>query len=538
MSPEERPGWAPARPAPDVAVWEADRRGSDGTATEPRRDGDEAPAVDGAGQPGRGQAVPGPRRPAWWRRASRGRRLALGYAALLLAAALPAALLAPGQPGYGAESPWRGVETVDLRQEPTTGWSVALAETLAPGFRPACLRFPTATVDTGRVLVSAGPGWTYGFANDAGCGSETTGVGSRLALLDTERGAFSWVHDVADDAARLGLDGPVDVVAASLAGDTGLVVVRVVAGERAVLLTLALADGTTVGASEPRATTETDRFQAAGTVVVTGRQPAAGARYSYELRDVRDLRRVTWAGRGTTSGTVLALDDRLVVATPEGTLQVDPTSGVARPWGTRLDELSGHLVHDGLLIGPTGAGGGVTARGADGEVRWRSPAGVRGTLDEGRSCLLVSDVDRDRLTCLSWTTGRATWSREGLGATGAAGVVGQTDDRVYASSSAPGDRPLEVQALDGATGRTLTRFDLPNGAVLAAVGRTVGYALAYGSSGGRSTVVAYDLASGERLWTHTGQLQVSIWAGHPVDVDVEGRAGELAAPEARVVPGG
>jgi hypothetical protein len=543
VSTERRPAWVPARPDRDVAVWETaregDRRGpahpAEGGA--PEREGDEPAPEDDLGRTGPRRAAGGRRRPAWWTRASRGRRLALAYGALALAAVLPAALLTPGQPGYGADAPWQGVATVDLREAPTTGWSVALAETLAPGSRPACLRFPTATVGSGRVLVSAGAGWTYGFANDAGCGSETTGVGSRLALLDTDRGDFAWVHDLADDATRLGLEGPVDVAAASLAGDTGLVVVRVVAGEQAVLLTLSIDDGRTVGSSAATATTENDRFEASGTVVATGSQPTPGVRYRYELRDVRDLTRVTWAGLGTTNGTVLALDDRLVVATPDGTVQVDAASGVARPWGSRLDRLTGHLVHEGSLIGPSGAAGGVTARSADGSVRWRSPGDVRGALDEGRSCLLVTDVTRDRLTCLSWRTGEVTWTRSGLGSTGAAGVVGQTDDRVYATSSSAGDGPLEVEALDGATGRTLARFDLPTGAVLAAVGRTVGYALAYGSSGGRSTVVAVDLATGERLWTHTGQLQVAIWAGHPVDVDVEGRADELTVPEARVVPG-
>lgn len=543
MSPGAGSPWQPAPPGDASVVWEEAASG----APRPHRDADaEAAAEAAAMEPStpRAGSSPGgrPRRVGpvvrAWRRASPGRLLLVGYVAVAVVAAVVTALLGPGQPHYGAETPWRGVATTDIRTEPSGGgWAVDLADTLAPGSRPACLRFPTATVSPGRVLVSAAPGWTYGFANDSGCGSETTGIGSRLALLDTDAGRFEWVHDVADDARQLGLEGPVDVASASLAGDTGLVVVRVVAGADAVLLSLSATTGRTEGRSAPQRTTESDRFEASGTVVVTSRQPSPGERYEHELRDARDLSRVTWSGRGTTAGLVLALPDRLVVSTPDGSVQVDARSGEASAWGTRLDDLSGHLVHDDLLVGPSEDGAGVTARSPDGTVRWRSDPTVAGTLAETRACLVATDVTADRVTCLSWETGDVVWTRDDLGTTAARGLAGQTDDRVYATSTSAGDGPLDVLALDGATGRTSAHFELPTGAVLAAAGRTVAYALAYGSSGGRSTVVAVDLETGERLWTHTGQLQVSVWAGRPVDIDVDGRANQLTAPEARVVPG-
>jgi outer membrane protein assembly factor BamB len=95
-----------------------------------------------------------------------------------------------------------------------------------------------------------------------------------------------------------------------------------------------------------------------------------------------------------------------------------------------------------------------------------------------------------------------------------------------------------VRALDGSTGSAGARVSLPDGAVLAAAGRTVGYALAYGSSGGRSTLVAFDLSSGRTLWQHAAQLQVYAWSGRLVDVDVDGVARELVSPERLAVPTG
>lgn len=89
-----------------------------------------------------------------------------------------AVALTPGQPGYGGERPWRGVAVDDLRELPTaTGWSVDLGAVLAPGSPAECLRFRDEPVDDSRVLLRAAGAWTYGFANDADCGSATSAWG-------------------------------------------------------------------------------------------------------------------------------------------------------------------------------------------------------------------------------------------------------------------------------------------------------------------------------------------------------------------------
>jgi hypothetical protein len=50
--------------------------------------------------------------------------------------------------------------------------------------------------------------------------------------------------------------------------------------------------------------------------------------------------------------------------------------------------------------------------------------------------------------------------------------------------------------------------------------------------------VAFDLSSGRPLWQHAAQLQVYAWAGRLVDVDVDGVARELVAPDRVVVQPG
>jgi outer membrane protein assembly factor BamB len=71
--------------------------------------------------------------------------------------------------------------------------------------------------------------------------------------------------------------------------------------------------------------------------------------------------------------------------------------------------------------------------------------------------------------------------------------------------------------------------------VVVAASRTVGYALAFGSSGGRSTLVGFDLATGETLWSFAGQLQIGTWAGRFVEVDVDGVARLLEVTARNVV---
>ncbi len=531
-APDDR--WLPARPGASV-VWERPATPPSGVPREGRAP-EEARAghPDEPAPPAASRAVPG-RVARRWRRLSPGRRLGVGYLALLAVAALVAGALAPGQPVYGGLSPWQGAGTVDLREAPTaSGWTADLAGALAPGAPALCLRFPSRPVgDDGLVLVRAAAAWTYGFANDAGCGSDTRSVGSRIGLLDTRDGRMVWVHDVRDDLDGLDdLDGA-EVASASVVDDGGAperVLLRAAGGGRARLVALDPATGAVVDASAPWTTTDAEQFQAEGHVVLTGRQPSAGGAWRWEVRAADDLGQVSWRGAGTTTGVVLALPDRALVSTPEGTLQVDPGTGRARAWGARLDALAAPVVHDDLIVSTTGRAGGFTAVDHEGRTRWVSDPSVRGAASAARSCLAVTDVADDRVSCVDWRTGATRWTRTGLGAVGVDGLPGQTDEAVFASGSSGDDGTTTLRVLDGEDGAATAVARLPRGAVPVATGRTVGYALAYGSSGGRSTVVAFDRSSGDRLWVYAGRLQVSFWGGGLVDVDVDGVAHELTGP--------
>ncbi|WAC50945.1 PQQ-binding-like beta-propeller repeat protein [Frigoribacterium sp. SL97] len=173
---------------------------------------------------------------------------------------------------------------------------------------------------------------------------------------------------------------------------------------------------------------------------------------------------------------------------------------------------------------------------ADGERLWSSDRDVRGGYSVTRSCLAVTDVRAQTVTCLDLATGDVRWTDPASSSSAVDGLPGQTDDRVFATATAAGPGPVVVRALDGSSGSAGARLSLPDGAVLAAAGRTVGYALAYGTSGGRSTLVAFDLSSGRALWEHAAELQVYAWAGRLVDVDVEGVARVLVSPERLAVP--
>ncbi|KQS22625.1 hypothetical protein [Frigoribacterium sp. Leaf186] len=474
-----------------------------------------------------------------------GRRLTGVYAALALAAIATTVVVAPTQPEYGGDGPWQGIAVDDLRQQPTTtGWRVDLRAALAPGAPPECLRYRSTPVDQGLALVSAAGAWTYGFANDGDCATPTQGVGTRIGALDVDRGAFRWVHDVADDFHELGLTGPALVSSVSTVEGAGLVLVRASVDGEQVLTTLSTETGRPVDVVSTGSAGDGDQFQTAGAVVVTGRQQGVGGVYRYELRDARDLGRVVWSGAASTAGIALALSDRVVVARADGSVQVDLATGVERAWSARLDRLVGYVVHDDVVYAPRG--GAATGRGdagfvaltAGGERLWSSDRDVRGGYSVTRTCLAVTDVRSRTVTCLDLATGEVRWRDPASSSSAVDGLPGQTDDRVFATATAAGPGPVVVRALDGATGSAGARVSLPDGAVLAAAGRTVGYALAYGSSGGRSTLVAFDLSSGRPLWQHAAQLQVYAWAGRLVDVDVDGVARELVAPDRVAVPPG
>ncbi|BDZ51222.1 hypothetical protein GCM10025867_34630 [Frondihabitans sucicola] len=149
---------------------------------------------------------------------------------------------------------------------------------------------------------------------------------------------------------------------------------------------------------------------------------------------------------------------------------------------------------------------------------------LRGSYSLTRSCLAVTNHDGNRLTCLDYRTGEALWTQD-IGTFSYAGsALGQQSDDIYTVSTTDKAR---VVAIDGKTGRQRFSADVPAGSYVVAAGHTVAYALAYGISGSRSSVIALDVSSGKRLWTHSSQLQLSLWGGHLIDVGMDGLARRL-----------
>jgi outer membrane protein assembly factor BamB len=130
------------------------------------------------------------------------------------------------------------------------------------------------------------------------------------------------------------------------------------------------------------------------------------------------------------------------------------------------------------------------------------------------------------LTCLDYRTGKPLWSRSVGSASSVSGAVGQRSDDVFV---VPTSGQARVEALDGATGRPRFSEAVPSGSRLVAAGHTVGYALSYGITGAQSNVTALDLATGRRLWSHSSEVQLSIWGGHLIDVGMDGLARRLVS---------
>jgi len=496
-------------------------------------------------------------------------RVAASAGALLLAGAVLAAAAAV-QPRYGEGAPLGGTAVEDLREAPVAvGPGVDLADALAPGVPPECLRWTSTTVSEGLAVVRGAGAWSYGAANDGDCATAEATVGDRVGLLDLDAGALRWVHDAADDLAATGgvrVDGADDVDVWAPPG-TGLVLLRVDDGDRVVLVTLDRASGRVVERVPAGPVGDGARTLVEGPLVALASRGDGDPAWAFELRDVRTLGRVAWSGTGDAEGTALALADRLVVDRAGGTVQVDLATGAESAWGSRLDDLEElRQVDDGLVAlrssGPRADvrsadareadgqgtdGGGTDGRGtdggragevvaldADGAERWAAPTGRRASVRAVRDGVVVLDPRQRTLTLLDAGDGRATWTVDAPATSVATVLPGQRDDSVFLTAAPLRDGPLDVRSLDGATGLEAYGVALPDDALLVASGRTVGYALAFGVSGARSTLVAFDLSDGTVLWRHAAQLQASAWAGRLVDVDVDGTVRVLAGDGARV----
>lgn len=524
--------WSPERPPSQAEIWRVSAAPGPGsvpaahshvTVSEPGRPSSR-PDLPASPVRRRGRIARG------WSRASSARRILVAYIALATAIASVVGLGAAIQPHYGSLSPLGGIAVDDLRSEPSSSlWAVDLAATLAPGAPAECLRFTSLDVARGLAVVRAESARSYGFVDDSVCSVVPDGFRARIALLDTDDGTVRWVHDTSGD---LDGSGASAITSASIVRDGSRLLVGAADSETSVVETLSLRSGDVISSTGSQAWSIESRFAAEGDVVAIGRRSDDGLGYVYELRDVADLARVVWRGEGNPTATMIALDDRLLLG-EEGTQQIRLATGQPSRWGGPINTSLGYAVHDGIVYAPRTAGTGVTTTAAGGfsavspggRVLWTSDLTLRGSFSLTRSCLAVTDLRGDLLSCLDYRTGRAHWTRDVGSISFASTAEGQRSDDVYTVSTSD---EAQVVALDGGTGRERYRADVPAGSYVVATGQTVGYVLAYGISGSRTTMIAFDLSSGRRLWSRASQLQVSVWGGHLVDVGLDGLVRRLA----------
>jgi hypothetical protein len=512
--------WTPPRPPSYTAVW-----GGSDLPTAP------VPGVTHPGSPEPPSRSPGAAREkksgavqAFWLRISMGRRVAVSYLALALAIVVVASIGTALQPSYSALTPWHGITVDDLRGSPQTrAWSVDLAETLAPGSPAECLRFTGVDVRQNLALVRADSAWSEGFREDVLCSMVPAGFRSRVALLDTASGQIQWVHDVAADfATRQG----VSVLSTTTFDHGSRILIQSATGSESMLETLSTETGRRLQSAAPSAWTQDDRFAASGDVVATGSLSTDGLSYVFRLRNANDLGTVVWSGAENETSTMIALSDRLLLGNA-ATEQIPLTTGVPTPWGSPVDTSLGYAVHGDVVFVTNTRGEGVTtvatkgftAVDKTGRVLWKSDLSLRGTASLTRSCLAVTDGIGSRLSCLDYATGKILWTRDGDGFAFSGGALGQQSDDIFGTAVSG---PSQVVDLDAKTGREKFRAGVPPGSTVVAAGRSVGYALAYGVSGSRSNVIAFDLSSGHTLWTHASQLQLVLWGGHLIDIDNDG----------------
>ncbi|MGA1812448.1 PQQ-binding-like beta-propeller repeat protein [Frondihabitans sp. 4ASC-45] len=531
--------WSPERPPSQAEVWQAETRQAE------TRRGSAAPGP--GSRPQAHTASPGsptPRRPSAaarsaprpgllarrWSRASSARRILVAYVALASAIAGVVGFGAALQPNYGSLSPLGGIAIDDLRAEPSASlWALDLAATLAPGAPAECLRFTTLDVGRGLVAVRAESSRSLGFADDSVCSVVPDGFRARIALLDTGDGTVDWVHDTSSD---LDGSGGVAITSASIVQKGERLLVNAADSDSSVVESLSLRTGDVMSSTGSQPWSTENRFAAEGDVVAIGRRSDDGLTYEYELRNASDLGEVVWRGQGNPTATMIALDDRLLLG-EEGTRQIRLSTGRSSAWGSPINTSLGYAFRGGIVYAPRTAGTGVTTTAAggfsaisrDGTVLWTSDLTLRGSFSLTRSCLAVTNFRGDRLSCLDYRTGRALWTRDVGSISFAGSAPGQRSDDIYTVSTS--DTP-QVVVLEGATGRERYRADVSSGSYVVATGQTVGYVLAYGISGSRTTMIAFDLSSGRRLWSRASQLQVSLWGGHLVDVGLDGLVRRLA----------
>ncbi|MFJ2355460.1 PQQ-binding-like beta-propeller repeat protein [Frigoribacterium sp. NPDC087798] len=525
-----------------------------------------------------------------WHRASRPRRLALVAAAVAAAAALVTTVGLVEAPRYSSAAALDGVVGDDLRHEPVPwSWTLTPADVGVPADQGRCLLWqaePAVGPDRldGDVLVSAG-----GAAGDDGRGtSAATDVGadcrfdggfgstaqavSRLARVDPVDGTVRWWVDLGTE-----LDagsGFVQVWPADGATDTALVSTLGFGGDgfassyaRLDLGTGELTDVTTSPNGRARLTDATaswalvssdPQFSYQDSRVYYDAEPGTG---EFSLYAADDLDTPVWTGETTGSQDEALTPDGLLVLDGGTITAVDGRTGETHDWGPDLPTAT-TLVVDGdlVVVGldpaiPTSTDdtdGTVVALSLDGRELWRhgfrQDRGVQATGD----CLVFSTTPG--VVCVDRRTGAELWTtpprdrRHGL-ARVTTDPAGDRGSLVFAQTFEPGgaaavsgdltsDEAAQrtVRLLDAASGHEVARAVVPGESQIALVGRTTGYATT-ASSGRTSTVTAFDLADGRRLWQlDTDRDQLGFWGGTLVANHPDGSVQRLVDPVRLVEP--
>jgi len=541
--------------------------------------GDENRTPDGPGTPPDHPLARARRRVTGaWRRAAPPRRLSVTAAALVVAAALVTTIGVVEAPRYSSAAPQDGVVGDDLRHEPVAAsWTLTPADLGVPRDRASCLVWQAETsvrpdLLDGDVLVSAsgdGTALSTGCSFDGGFGGTTQTV-SRLARIDPDDGTVRWWVDLGAE-----LDagsGFVQTWPAEGSGGTALVSTLGFGSDgfasayaRLDLDTGELTEASTslngrarlTDASASWALVSSDpEFAYQDSAVYYDSEPGVG---QFSLYSVDDLETPVWTGDTTGRQDEALTPDGLLVLDDGAITAVDGRTGDTRRWGPDLPTattvtVDGDLVVVGLDPAiPTSTGdtdGTVVALSLDGRELWRHGYRQDRSVQATDDCLVFSTTPG--VVCVDRRTGAERWTtpprdpRHGLArvTTDPAGdrgslVFAQTFEPGGAGAAsgrlAPGDASdvteRTVRLLDPASGDEVARASVPTESQIALVGRTTGYAAAAPSGGRTSTVTAFDLSDGHRLWQlDADRDQLGFWGGALVANRPDGSVRRLVDP--------
>ena len=515
-----------------------------------------------------------------WHRASRARRTAVAATALGATAALVVGLGLTAAPAYREGLPGDGIAVTDLRHAPTaSSWRIDPRRDLGIELDGSCLSY----TDVGRVDGDTLVRTESSFVS--GCDAPDD-EGQRLARVDAATGRIRWSIDAAAllDVAPGGLTVWPQGGSHALVAVTGYGATDDLAGSYGVgfdddpVDPQAAASGPANSAAYAELDLRTGRI---GTVYGSTRESqdgivaatddivlvktesrrliassaAAGgttATYSfapptYTVFEAGALDTPIWSAPVTDEAHPVVFGDQVVFLADGISYSLDLATRSFGPWGVDLPRFADGGVVDGVLLafGAESTSGRVrlTAVAADGEQLW-SRAFRQGRAPRlAAGCIVFSAPSGT--DCVEAATGHVRWHRP-AGAQAVAAPealddpVGSRRDVVftntYGSTSQVSDsgrsRDRALVALDGSSGTELFRAATPVESQVAAVGRTVGYALsAVTADGTYSQVTAFDLASGGRLWQlDADDRSYQFWGGSLVAIDDHGVVDGLGDP--------